>query len=203
MRASSPSSSASTVTSTGRRQGNETIDYCQHMFAELSPRRACRFALRSDADAICEKPLVLNPWNIDGARRSGGDHRPARLNDPAASAASRHHQALQAKSRRRRRATKIHEVDLTYITSRGRWYYTSWKGDESKVGRRSPRTSACISSTCSASCSAGPAEHRAPARARTRRRLPRVRARAGALVPLGRRAGPARRGMARRPRIAR
>jgi UDP-N-acetyl-2-amino-2-deoxyglucuronate dehydrogenase len=91
-----------------------------------------RFALRAGADAICEKPLVLNPWNIDGLLQMEQftGHRVStvlqlRLHPAIV--------ALRDRVRSQSRTTK-HEVDLTYITSRGRWYLYSWKGDERKSG---------------------------------------------------------------------
>lgn len=91
-----------------------------------------RFALRAGADAICEKPLVLNPWNIDGLldiERDTGRKVNTILQ-------LRVHPAildLRKKVQSELRQTK-HEVDLTYITSRGNWYLQSWKGDVKKSG---------------------------------------------------------------------
>ena len=91
-----------------------------------------RFALRSDTDAICEKPLVLNPWNIDGLQEMEAAtgrkvHTILQLRvHPAI-------QALRQQVQQGPRDTK-HEVDLTYITARGRWYLRSWKGDARKSG---------------------------------------------------------------------
>jgi UDP-N-acetyl-2-amino-2-deoxyglucuronate dehydrogenase len=91
----------------------------------------CRFALRSGADAICEKPLVLNPWNIDGLaemERETGRRIFTILQ-------LRLHPAIQALKRSIDASSKNEfVVDLTYITSRGRWYHSSWKGDEMKSG---------------------------------------------------------------------
>ncbi len=91
-----------------------------------------RFALRSDADAICEKPLVLNPWNIDGLQEIEQDTG-RKINTilqlrvhPAIS-------ELRERVLHEARDTK-HEVDLTYVTSRGHWYLQSWKGDKKKSG---------------------------------------------------------------------
>jgi UDP-N-acetyl-2-amino-2-deoxyglucuronate dehydrogenase len=91
-----------------------------------------RFALRSAADAICEKPLVLNPWNIDGLKDVENDtgHKintilQLRLH-PAIN-------ALRDKVHKSPNRTKF-DVDLTYITSRGNWYLQSWKGEEKKSG---------------------------------------------------------------------
>lgn len=91
-----------------------------------------RFALRHGADAICEKPLVLNPWNVDALAEIEKETgcrvytilqlrlhpsiiklRDAVLNGPA---------------------DKIYHVDLNYMTSRGHWYNISWKGDVAKSG---------------------------------------------------------------------
>jgi UDP-N-acetyl-2-amino-2-deoxyglucuronate dehydrogenase len=94
-----------------------------------------RFGLRSGAHVICEKPLVLNPWNIDGIEeleRESGRHVYNVLQ-------LRHHPAIR--DLRGRFATRIDadpglraDVELTYITSRGRWYDASWKGDAAKSG---------------------------------------------------------------------
>src|ERR1041385_6917632 len=85
-----------------------------------------RFALRSDTDAICEKPLVLNPWNLDGLAELSR-HSGRRINTILQ---LRLHPAIQAlREQITARPNRIHDVDLTYITSRGRWYHVSWKGD--------------------------------------------------------------------------
>ena len=91
-----------------------------------------RFALRSGADAICEKPLVLNPWNIDGLLDIEKDtgkkvHTILQLRVHPAII------ALREKVRQSQKDNK-YEVDLTYITSRGHWYLQSWKGDVKKSG---------------------------------------------------------------------
>ncbi|MGQ4276470.1 Gfo/Idh/MocA family protein [Pseudidiomarina sp. E22-M8] len=91
-----------------------------------------RFALRSGADAICEKPLVLNPWNIDGLleieRESG-----RKINTILQ---LRLHPSILALRNKvaNSGAGKKFDVDLTYITSRGHWYLQSWKGDDKKSG---------------------------------------------------------------------
>lgn len=89
-----------------------------------------RFALRSGSDAICEKPLVLNPWNIDGLQaleRETGRRVSTILQ-------LRLHPAILALRERVARSDRRHAVDLTYVTSRGRWYHASWKGDDAKSG---------------------------------------------------------------------
>ena len=92
----------------------------------------CRFALRIGADAICEKPLVLNPWNIDAL---------AELEQESGRKIStilqlRVHPALIAlrEKLQKERPTKKHQVVLTYITSRGLWYLVSWKGQGDRSG---------------------------------------------------------------------
>lgn len=91
-----------------------------------------RFALRSDADAICEKPLVLNPWNIDALQDIERDTG-RKVNTILQLRVHPSIIALKDKVRSENKSTK-HEVDLTYITSRGHWYLQSWKGDEKKSG---------------------------------------------------------------------
>ncbi|MBF7052534.1 Gfo/Idh/MocA family oxidoreductase [Halomonas sp. KAO] len=91
-----------------------------------------RFALRSGADAICEKPLVLNPWNIDGLQEIEQDTG-RKVNTILQ---LRVHPAIIELREKVKTASKDgkYEVDLTYITSRGHWYLQSWKGDEKKSG---------------------------------------------------------------------
>lgn len=90
-----------------------------------------RFALRSNADAICEKPVVLNEWNIDALQSIEKDTGrkvytvlQLRL----------HPSILELKKMVEAAANTKYEVDLTYISSRGKWYFNSWKGDEKKSG---------------------------------------------------------------------
>jgi len=91
-----------------------------------------RFALRVGADAICEKPLVLNPWNV-GALKEIEAESGRKVN---AILQLRLHPAIIALKERvnSKISEKKADIDLTYITSRGRWYLVSWKGDVSKSG---------------------------------------------------------------------
>jgi len=91
-----------------------------------------RYGLRIGADVICEKPLVLNPWNVDALIELEGEYK----NKVHTILQLRHHEAiLELKEKiENGPADKVYDIDLTYITSRGNWYYTSWKGDESKSG---------------------------------------------------------------------
>ena len=89
-------------------------------------------ALRWGADAICEKPMVLNPWNIDILKiveKESGNRVWNVLQ-------LRYHPTIVALKKKIEATTqeKKFDVDLTYITSRGLWYYASWKGQEEKSG---------------------------------------------------------------------
>ena len=91
-----------------------------------------RYGLRLGCDVICEKPIVLNPWNIDALEKMEKEtgHNvytilQLRLHDSIV--------ALKKKIDEGPK-DKVYDVDLTYITSRGKWYYTSWKGDVHKSG---------------------------------------------------------------------
>ena len=91
-----------------------------------------RLALRNGADAICEKPLVLNPWNIDALadieKDTGG-----RINNILQ---LRLHPSIIAlkKEVEEGPTEKVYDIDLSYLTSRGKWYHVSWKGDRQKSG---------------------------------------------------------------------
>ena len=91
-----------------------------------------RFGLRVGADVICEKPLVLNPWNIDGLmeiEKETGRKISTILQ-------LRLHPAIIALREKVQKtpSTKKYQVNLKYITSRGHWYHISWKGDIQKSG---------------------------------------------------------------------
>ncbi|MBK7809866.1 MAG: Gfo/Idh/MocA family oxidoreductase [Saprospiraceae bacterium] len=91
-----------------------------------------RYGLRLGSDVICEKPLVLNPWNIDA------------LNEISQETGHKVNTVLQLRLHPKvielrnqilnQKNPKKHNVDLAYITSRGKWYHSSWKGDVSKSG---------------------------------------------------------------------
>lgn len=91
-----------------------------------------RFGLRIGADVICEKPIVLNPWNVDALAELEADYSgnvynilQLRLHDSVIALKQR----IDAEP-----AGTTHEVDLQYFTSRGKWYHHSWKGDPAKSG---------------------------------------------------------------------
>jgi UDP-N-acetyl-2-amino-2-deoxyglucuronate dehydrogenase len=91
-----------------------------------------RFALRHQAEAICEKPIVLNPWNVDALQEIENEtcHKiytvlQLRLHPKIREL----HETIMKGPK-----GKVYDVDLTYITSRGNWYPISWKGDVHKSG---------------------------------------------------------------------
>lgn len=92
-----------------------------------------RFALRIGANAICEKPLVIKPWNLDALEEvekeygKGKIHTILQLRVHPTIAALKERIEAEPKN-------KKHDVDLTYITPRGKWYLISWKGDIEKSG---------------------------------------------------------------------
>lgn len=91
-----------------------------------------RFALRVGADAICEKPLVLNPWNVDALEELAEEHAQSIYNILQL----RLHPSIVTLRDKIAAGPKDHvyNIDLTYITSRGRWYLISWKGNVEESG---------------------------------------------------------------------
>ena len=91
-----------------------------------------RFALRHGADAICEKPIVLNPWNVDALQEIENE---TGRNIYTVLQSRLHPRIIELKEKiRNGPKNKIYDIDLTYITSRGNWYYISWKVDVQKSG---------------------------------------------------------------------
>lgn len=116
-----------------RRQGKRKIDYVSICSPNYLHDAHIRMALRNDADAICEKPLVLNPWNLDALQEI--EHETGKKIHTILQL--RLHPAilqLREKVLQEKRAGKVFDVDLTYITSRGKWYFISWKGNVQKSG---------------------------------------------------------------------
>jgi len=112
-----------------RGQGVDVVSICSPNYLHDAH---VRFALRIGADAICEKPLALNPWNITSLAETAGEFG-KRINTILQ---LRLHPAVVALKAQVDAAPKdkVFDIDLTYITSRGHWYQVSWKGDESKSG---------------------------------------------------------------------
>ena len=114
-----------------KRSGTK-IDYVSICSPNYLHDSHIRFALRHHAHAICEKPIVLNPWNLDALKEIENEtgHKiytvlQLRLHPKITELRNR----IQNGPR-----DKVYDVDLTYITSRGNWYYISWKGDIQKSG---------------------------------------------------------------------
>ncbi len=115
-----------------RRQGRDKIDYVSICSPNYLHDAHIRMAVRNDAHAICEKPIVLNPWNLDALcelERESGRQIYTILQ-------LRLHPSIQALKKQVAEGPgdKVYDVKLTYITSRGRWYGFSWKGDIQKSG---------------------------------------------------------------------
>ncbi len=114
-----------------RRQG-EGVDYISICSPNYLHDSHIRFALKQGANAICEKPLVLNPWNVDALEEIEKETGKKvftilqlRLHP---SIIELRNKVLNGPK------DKVYDVDLTYITSRGHWYHISWKGEKSKSG---------------------------------------------------------------------
>lgn len=114
-----------------KRQG-QPIDYVSICSPNYLHDSHIRFALRQGADAICEKPLVLNPWNVDALQeieRETGKRVYTILQ------LRLHPSIIELRNKvLNGPKDKIYDVNLNYITSRGHWYHISWKGDVSKSG---------------------------------------------------------------------
>lgn len=115
-----------------RRSGNGHIDYVSICSPNYLHDSHIRMALRNQADAICEKPIVLNPWNLDALteiERETGKKIYTILQ-------LRHHKAIMDLKEKIDNGPKdkMYDIDLTYITSRGAWYHRSWKGNVEKSG---------------------------------------------------------------------
>lgn len=115
-----------------RRNKEQKIDFVSICSPNYLHDAHMRMALRNDANAICEKPLVLNPWNLDTLQEielETGKRIFTILQ-------LRLHPAIKQlkKSIEDGPKNKVYDVDLTYITSRGKWYFISWKGDIHKSG---------------------------------------------------------------------
>ena len=118
-----------------RRDTGKKIDYVSICSPNYLHDSHIRFALRSGADAICEKPLVLNPWNIDQLEIIEKETGQRVYNILQL----RLHPSIIALKKKITRELKenpnrFYDIDLTYLTSRGKWYFISWKGNEAKSG---------------------------------------------------------------------
>lgn len=115
-----------------RRRHGSAIDYVSICSPNYLHDSHIRFALRSGCNAICEKPLVLNPWNIDALKELEQESG-KKLNTILQ--LRLHPSIVKLKNQiENNPSQQKFDVDLTYITSRGHWYDVSWKGDPSKSG---------------------------------------------------------------------
>ncbi len=115
-----------------RKNEGKKIDYVSICSPNYLHDAHIRLALRNNCHAICEKPIVLNPWNVDALQeieKESGKKIYTILQ-------LRHHPSIIELKKMVDEGPKgkIYNVDLTYFTSRGRWYYISWKGDIQKSG---------------------------------------------------------------------
>jgi UDP-N-acetyl-2-amino-2-deoxyglucuronate dehydrogenase len=114
------------------RRQEQNVDYVSICTPNYLHDSHIRFALRHHAHAICEKPLVLNPWNVDALADIEKEFDKKIYNILQLRL---HPSIIQLKEEvNNGPADKIYDIDLTYLTSRGSWYYTSWKGDNTKSG---------------------------------------------------------------------
>lgn len=112
------------------RRTDQRIDHVSICSPNYLHSSHIRFGLRADADVICEKPLVLDPSELDELKALEKDTG----RKVSTILQLRLHPAIQALRDKVAASDKRHAVDLTYITSRGRWYHASWKGVEAKSG---------------------------------------------------------------------
>jgi len=114
------------------KRNGKKIDYVSICTPNYLHDSHIRFALRQQSDAICEKPLVLNPWNIDALavieKETGKKiHNILQLRLHPSIIKLKEEVAKGPKD-------KIYDIDLSYITSRGNWYFQSWKSELTKSG---------------------------------------------------------------------
>jgi UDP-N-acetyl-2-amino-2-deoxyglucuronate dehydrogenase len=118
-----------------RRDTGRKIDYMSICSPNYLHDSHIRFGLKSGADVICEKPLVLNPWNIDQLKIIEEETGQKVYNILQLRL---HHSIIALKEKVRKELKenpdKVYDIDLTYLTSRGKWYFISWKGDQEKSG---------------------------------------------------------------------
>ena len=115
-----------------QRRLGEKVDYVSICSPNYLHDSHIRFGLRNGADVICEKPIVLNPWNIDALEEIENESQ----NKIFSILQLRLHPTIVALKKKVENGPKdkIYDIDLAYLTSRGHWYYTSWKGDMQKSG---------------------------------------------------------------------
>jgi UDP-N-acetyl-2-amino-2-deoxyglucuronate dehydrogenase len=115
-----------------RKSGDRKVDFVSICSPNYLHDAHIRLALRNDAHAICEKPLLLNPWNLEGLEDIEQETGKKIYNILQLRL---HPSIMELKKRfEADQSDKVHDIELTYITSRGKWYQYSWKGDIKKSG---------------------------------------------------------------------
>ena len=115
-----------------RANNDKQVDYVSICSPNYLHDSHIRMALRNDAHAICEKPIVLNPWNVDALQII---EQEMSKNIFTILQLRLHPSIVELKKKiENSPADKVYDVDLSYITSRGQWYQISWKGDAEKSG---------------------------------------------------------------------
>jgi len=112
------------------RRADKSIDYISICSPNYLHDAHIRFALRSNARVICEKPLVLNPWNVEALQELERDY-PGKVFNVLQ---LRLHPSIIELKERVSLSQQRYKVNLHYITSRGNWYHYSWKGQDEKSG---------------------------------------------------------------------
>jgi UDP-N-acetyl-2-amino-2-deoxyglucuronate dehydrogenase len=115
-----------------RKSGTQAIEYVSICSPNYLHDSHIRMSLRNQANVICEKPLVLNPWNVDALAEIEKETGKKIYNILQL----RHHPSVLHLKQKIQEgpADKVYDIDLTYITSRGAWYFYSWKGNIQKSG---------------------------------------------------------------------
>lgn len=115
-----------------RGPAEKRVDYVSICSPNYLHDAHCRLAMRVGADVICEKPLTINPWNLD-ALEELEDELGARVYNVLQ--LRLHPKLLQLREQLVEQNSRFqHDVRLTYITARGGWYHVSWKGSKEKSG---------------------------------------------------------------------
>lgn len=112
------------------RRKERKVDYVSVCSPNYLHAAHCRLAMRADAEVICEKPVVINPWNIDQLAVIEKETN-RKINVVLQ---LRLYPELIELKKKFKNTNKFHKVKINYITPRGQWYYESWKGNEEKSG---------------------------------------------------------------------
>jgi UDP-N-acetyl-2-amino-2-deoxyglucuronate dehydrogenase len=114
------------------REEGKGVDYLSVCSPDYMHDAHIRYGLKLGVNVISEKPLVLNPWNLDALEKaeSASGKRVFTILQ------MRYHKSILELKKKVEEgpADKVWDLDLTYITSRGNWFFTSWKGDVHRSG---------------------------------------------------------------------